>query len=146
MRDNMVILKKFNELTNKELWEIAMLRTSVFALEQSITEEELETSDYNAVHYFVKKEDEIVAYARLIQINEKYYIGIVCTNINYRKLGFQKQIINKTIKTTNETNTLYVSSQIHIVDFYLKFGFKPIGDTYIDAGIIHQLLILEKYN
>lgn len=140
----MVFCKTFNELTNKELWEIAMLRTSVFTLEQEITEEELDTNDYNALHYFIKEDEVIISYARLVKIKGKHYIGRVCTNKDYRRLGKQKEIIKEIIKTTKKINTLYVSSQIQIIDFYLKFGFKPIGDTYLDAGIIHQLLILEK--
>lgn len=140
----MVIYKSFNDLTNKELWEIAILRTSVFTLEQNITEEELETNDYNAIHYFVKEDDVIISYARLIKSKEIYYIGRVCTKKDYRNLGKQKLIIQKIIKTTHKINTLYVSSQIHIVDFYLKFGFKLIGEPYVEAGLIHQLLIFEK--
>lgn len=140
----MIISKTFSELTGKEIWEIAMLRTNVFTLEQEIKEEELEVDDYKAIHYFIKNNDEIVSYARLIETNGKYYIGRVCTSKAFRNQGKQKQIINEIINKNKNIKTLYVSSQIQVVKFYLRFGFKEEDNTYMDAGILHQLLILEK--
>ena len=55
------------------------------------------------------------------KIKGKYYIGRVCTKKEYRKQGKQKQIIKEIIKQL-KTLILYVSSQIQIVDFYLKFA------------------------
>lgn len=137
----MVIKKSFNELTNKELWQIAMLRVNVFALEQNIKVEELEIDDYDAIHYFIKKDEIIIAYARVLFTNNVYKLGRVCTNLKYRNKGFQKEIINAIIK---DYNNLVVSSQEEIVSFYEKFGFKKVGKKYLEAGIMHQKLVLDK--
>lgn len=133
----MVKSKSFEELSNYELWEIAMLRSSVFTFEQKIMEEELEEADYQARHYFIKKNNKVVAYARLI--NNK--IGRICTNKNYRNQGYQTKIINS-IKS--EFDEIVISSQLPVVSFYEKLGFKSVGKVYLEANIKHIKMVYNK--
>lgn len=127
----MVIKKHFNELTNKELWQIAMLRTNVFAVEQNFKVEELEENDYEAIHYFIKENDKIIAYSRVFNNS----LGRVCTNKDYRGQGYQTRIIKEILKESSE---LHVSSQMHVVKFYESLGFKMKGDRHFEAGALHQ--------
>src|SRR5690554_5759135 len=131
----MVIKKVFNNLTNKELWEIAMLRTNVFLVEQEIKENELEIEDYKAIHYFIKDNDVIVSYARIIFLNNIPKLGRVCTNVDYRRKGLQTKIINEIILDFKE---IELSAQIQSISFYEKLGFKPIGEVYLEANIKHK--------
>ena len=36
---------------------------------------------------------------------------------------------------------IYLNSQVSAMDFYLPFGFKPVGDRFEEAGIMHQQMI-----
>lgn len=139
----MVIKKEFNDLSNKELWEIAMLRTNVFLIEQEIKENELEIEDYQAIHYFIKHNDVIVSYARVVFLNNFPKLGRVCTDINYRKQGLQSKIINKIILDHKE---IELSAQVQTINFYKKLGFRPIGEVYLEANIKHQKMIYNKEN
>lgn len=137
----MVLVKKFHELTNKEVWQIAMLRVAVFTIEQNIQEPELELLDYNAIHYFIKKDNVIIAYARVLPLNKKVKVGRVCTNLKYRNQGYQKAIMKKII---NDNDKIIVSAQETVIDFYKKFNFIEIGERYFEAGIKHQKMIFKK--
>ena len=137
----MVILKKFNELTRKELWEIARLRIDVFTLEQKIDENDLDDEDYKALHIYIKDKDKIVSYARILKDDDFIKVGRVCTNINYRNLGLQTKIFKYIIKKYEK---IYVSSQDQVVSFYEKLGFKKVGDKYLEANILHQKLTFTK--
>lgn len=137
----MVIVKNFDELTNKEVWEIAMLRVAVFTIEQNIKEKELELDDFKATHYFIKKDNLIVAYARVLPLVNRVKVGRVCTDINYRNQGFQKAIMSQIIIDNNE---IVVSAQEAVIDFYKKFKFIKTGNIYLEAGIKHQKMIFSK--
>ena len=133
----MVIKKTFEELSNYELWQIAMLRSNVFTIEQKILEEELEDKDYKALHYFIKEDNKIIAYARMIDNK----LGRVCTNINYRNKGYQTKII-KTIM--GDYNSLIISAQLQVVNFYKNLGFKEEGVIYLEANIKHIKMTYNK--
>lgn len=136
----MTIKKVFGELTNKELWEIAILRSSVFTIEQNIKENELEELDYKAIHYFIKKNNVVVSYARVIQENEKIKLGRVCTKLDYRGQGLQTKIIRTII---DEHKEVELSAQIQTISFYQTLGFETIGDIYLEANIKHQRMIIK---
>lgn len=137
----MVIKKEFQQLTNKELWEIAILRTNVFTIEQRIEESELDIEDYEATHYFIKIENIIVSYARVVFVNGIPKLGRVCTNQSFRNKGLQTKIIKEII---NEYDYFELSAQNQTINFYKKHGLKAVGEKYLEANIIHQKMIYNK--
>lgn len=65
-------LKKFNELSNQELYEILQLRSEVFVVEQTCIYQDIDGKDYKALHLFGEKEGEIVAYTRLFKAGDYF--------------------------------------------------------------------------
>lgn len=46
------------------------------------------------------------------------------------------------MKIKNHYKRVYIGSQKQAIDFYLKLGFTPFGDEFIEAEIVH--LSMEK--
>lgn len=134
----MVFQKKFNELTNLELLQIMQLRQTVFMIEQKIYEVDIDEFDPQALHCFVKREGNIVSYARLIINHDQLYVGRVCTAIKYRNQGFATEIM-KELQKNHEV--LAVSAQIQVIPYYKKLGFQVAGNKYKEAGIWHQKMV-----
>src|SRR5690554_4675709 len=137
----MVFQKSFKELTKEELVEIFKLRQSVFMVEQGILEVDIDAHDLLCLHLFIKKDGQIISYARLIEEKDQLYIGRVVTHPKYRKQGFSTEII-EFLKQAHDV--LAVSSQEPKVEYYKKLDFKVVGRRYKEAGIWHQKMVYIK--
>jgi predicted GNAT family N-acyltransferase len=45
-----------------------------------------------------------------------------------------KEVLNDVLK---ENKPVYLHAQVQVVGFYEKFGFKPVGDEFVEADIRH---------
>ena len=59
------IVKKFNELTAGELYEILKARSAVFLLEQNIVCQDMDDVDYDSYHFFICDDKKVMAYLRV---------------------------------------------------------------------------------
>ena len=64
--------KHFSELSLNELYEILKLRAEIFVVEQNCVYNDLDNLDTNAVHQFLRKNGEIVAYSRLLKPGSRF--------------------------------------------------------------------------
>ncbi len=51
-----LVIKEFNELTTKELYELLKARAEIFVVEQNCVYQDLDDIDYNSLHIFYEKE------------------------------------------------------------------------------------------
>ena len=142
-----LFVKRFNELTIEELYEILKVRVDVFVAEQKCSYKELDEKDKSAYHIYLKENDWIKAYLRVIDAGvsfEEVSIGRVLTT--ERGKGFANIIINEGIKVSREllkANKIKIEAQVYAQKMYEKFGFKPISEEFLDDGIPHILLKLD---
>ena len=61
-----LVVKHFSELSAEELFEIYKLRVSVFVVEQNCPYQEVDDADRVAYHLWLKDEDGVEAYARVL--------------------------------------------------------------------------------
>ena len=59
-----LVIKRFNELTTTELYEILRARAEVFVVEQNCVYQDLDDMDYNSLHIFLEEEGKVKAYLR----------------------------------------------------------------------------------
>ena len=98
-----LILKHFRELTLDELADIYRLRVSVFVVEQNCPYQEIDAADKTAYHLYLKDEDGIQAYARVLPpgaVFETCSIGRVLSK--KRRCGLGTQIVNAAIAAAKE--------------------------------------------
>lgn len=141
-----LMVKKFDELTTKELYEILKSRAEVFIKEQNINYQDMDNIDYLAYHFFFMEEDKVVAYLRAFATDEKdtLQIGRVLT-INHGN-GLGKKLMEETInylKNNTDIKVLTMHAQKHAIGFYEKLGFKTIGDEFIEEEIVHITMTLK---
>lgn len=145
-------VKKFDELSIDELYELIRLRIEVFVVEQDCPYQELDSKDQEAIHLFGRRKGELVAYSRLFPksvVNENSSIGRVIVKESARGKGYGQALLKKAIEylevELQETKIL-IHAQLYLQDFYESFGFKKVSDIYLLDGINHLDMRRERYN
>lgn len=138
-----VFVKTFDQLSNRELYQIMQLRSEVFVVEQDCAYQDLDGRDEKALHIFGVKEGNIVAYTRVFgpgDYFENVSIGRVVVNKKQRKFGFGKVIMEASLKEVQKKfpeATIELSAQTYLIKFYEDLGFKTQGEGYLEDGIPH---------
>ncbi|BCR35625.1 ElaA protein [Mariniplasma anaerobium] len=136
--------KKFNQLTNQEIYDMLDLRYTVFLMEQKIFYVDTDYKDQDSMHYFIKNdEDKIISYLRVLPKGlkyEEYSVGRVVTDFNYRKKGLAT-LLMETVKKDLIGNPIRISGQAYLKDYYENLGFKTVLGPYIEEGIQHYEML-----
>ncbi|WP_125154058.1 GNAT family N-acetyltransferase [Clostridium rectalis] len=142
------ILKRFDELSNLELYNIIKERVNVFIVEQNCCYEELDDKDLLSIHLFRKDEfNNIIAYLRIIPISEQdkhTYIGRVLVKKEYRNKGIFLSMMKAAqefiFKELGEKE-INLSAQNYLRNGYEKLGFKAISNVYLEDDIPHIKMV-----
>lgn len=143
-------LKTFNQLTNTELYNILQERTNVFVVEQNCPYPEVDGKDVQSYHLYKEDNGEIVAYLRILPPGVSYAelsIGRVLVKKEYRGQKLARELMSYALQfieeELNET-TVKIQAQDYLRNFYSSFGFEAISEVYLDDGIPHVDMLLEK--
>lgn len=142
--------QSFSELKNTELYEILALRQKIFIVEQQDIYLDADSKDLNAIHLMGYDDDadkKIIAYARIIfpdaenNHQNTASFGRVIVDKSYRGIGLAKILIQYILDYLQNSDyskyPVKISAQIYLIDFYKSFGFKTLGETYLDGTIEH---------
>jgi ElaA protein len=138
-----VIIKEFKELTAEELYEILKLRINIFIVEQKCPYEECDDKDKNSYHLYLKEDDKILAYLRVVKKGISYdeiSIGRVVVNSKYRGQNLGRELMTKAINFITEKlkeKNIRISAQLYLEEFYKSFGFKSVSSQYLEDNIPH---------
>ncbi len=144
------IFKKFDELTASELYSIMQLRNEVFVVEQNCVYQDADDKDQKSFHLCGWDDEKLVAYTRIIPQGISYTeasIGRVVTSPAYRKTGAGRQLMKESIRRGfSEFNctAIKIGAQIYLTAFYQSFGFVQCSNEYLEDGIPHIEMILNK--
>jgi predicted GNAT family N-acyltransferase len=134
---------KIIEARTKDLLQKAYnLRFEVFVKEQNVPVEiERDEYDKTATHVIVidEKSCECIGYGRIVIKDKIAKIGRVAIKKEFRKKGYGKRICLKLINIAHRAGIkdIRLNSQLEVVEFYKKLGFKEYGDIFIEANIEH---------
>ena len=140
-------VKKFEELTVSELYDLLKLRTAVFVVEQTCPYMELDDRDQKALHVWLEDEGEIAAYLRVLDR------GVECGHVSIgrvlavkRRQGLGSRILKAGIDAAVEffhADKIYLEAQTYARSLYEKQGFRQISGEFQLDGIPHIRMILD---
>ena len=142
------VVKKFDELTVEELYEILKLRSEVFVVEQDCVYQDIDDKDKGAWHVFLRDDDGLEAYLRVLDKGaafDEVSIGRVVDR--KRGQGFGKAIMDEGIKVAVDklgADRIKIVAQSYAEGFYAKMGFVTVSEEFMYDGIPHVYMIWEK--
>ena len=124
------VIKNFSELSTEEIYNILKLRSEVFVVEQNCVYQDIDEKDQKAVHLFLEKNNEIMAYTRIFKKGDYYEenpsIGRVVVSKKERGKKLGKEIMIKSInfiKKELKERKIELSAQKYLDKFYKDLDF-----------------------
>lgn len=137
-------IKRFNELTPAELYEILKLRNAVFIVEQNCAYQDIDGLDETAYHMWLEDENGIAAYVRLLPPGVRFDDSVIGRVIAVRRRsGVGSQIVRTAQSAVREvfgTDSVTIEAQVYAREFYEKLGFVQQSDEFDEDGIPHILM------
>ncbi len=143
------ILKHFNELSLRQLYEIGSLRQEIFVVEQNCPYVDFDGKDYECYHLMGYDDNALLqAYSRLVPKGLSYpndiSIGRVVNSAKVRGTGIgiklMKESIDACVKLWGE-RPIRISAQTYLLSFYNSLGFESTGKEYLEDNIPHTEML-----
>ena len=136
-----LVVKHFSELSAEELFEIYKLRVSVFVVEQKCPYQDVDDADRAAYHIWLKDEDGIEAYARVLPAGVTFSTASIGRVIAVkRRCGLGSKIVAAAISTAEnelKADKITIEAQVYARALYEKFGFRQTSEEFFEDGIPH---------
>ena len=134
-------IKRFEDLTNREVYEILKARMDVFMIGQGIHVLDMDDVDYEALHLFETDADgRVTAYLRLFpEENDPKALHFGRVLAIPQRSGKGRALIAAMEDYARKTGKarLTCSAQLGSAGFYEKCGFVRTTEVYEEAGIPH---------
>lgn len=138
------IIKHFNELSAKEIYAMLQLREAVFQIEQNCLYIDIDDKDQHCYHLMYFQEEILLGYARIVPKGISYKnavsFGRLCTANKFRNKGLGYILMNEImqqIQALYPNETITISAQTYLVPFYSQYGFKTVGQAYLEDQLPH---------
>ncbi len=134
------VLKRFDELTLQELYEILRVRSAVFVVEQNCVYQDIDETDQRSMHLFYEEDGRIKAYLRFFdKLDEEGTIQIGRVLTMERKKGLGSMLLHECMHLLKEKKIqrAYLEAQEYATGFYEKEGFYIDSDVFLEDGIPH---------
>lgn len=120
------------------------LRTNVFFVEQKVDEEELDGRDQEPTteHLWIADQEGVAAYLRVLvdaeaeHLDARRLFGRVAVRADRRGEGLAQVLIERVIADHGH-EAMLLHAQAYVQSLYLKYGFVPFGELFVEAGIDH---------
>ena len=142
-----LVVKRFDELTSRELYEILRIRVSVFVVEQQCPYQELDGWDLRAYHVFLRDDEGIQAYLRVLDPGTVFpEISLGRVLALRRRCGLGSRIVAAGLEVARERmqgTRIRIEAQTYARGLYEKFGFRQVSEEFLEDGIPHIQMLLE---
>ena len=135
-------VKKFEELTLNELYDIMHLQQEVFVVEQNCAYIDADYKDQKSLMVNGYFKNKLVAHTRIVFPGISYKeasIGRVVTHQKTRGSGLGQLLMDKSIETLEQNfgSTCRISAQTYLINFYKKYGFEISSEEYLEDDLPH---------
>jgi predicted GNAT family N-acyltransferase len=147
-KGSLMQLKCFPVQTAQEMEECLSIRHAVFVEEQGVpSEREIDGLDPAARHFAVSADGGLIATCRVRLIGSAAKIERVAVLKSHRSRGvggvLMKYILQEFTRA-GDIELFKLGAQAEAVPFYERLGFVKRGQEYMDAGLPHYDMVLEK--
>ncbi len=138
-------VKRFDELTPDELYEIIKTRFDIFVIEQNIMCRDLDDVDKTALHVFCRNEEgRVTGYLRVFwndRATGVAQIGRVVTLTH--GIGIGGALLAKGIDVARRMGAtgILLHSQEYAIGYYAKQGFEVTSDIFFEDTIPHVEMV-----
>ncbi len=138
---------QFNQLTGAQVYDILQLRELVFTFEQKCSERDIDDVDRTALHYVMYSGDQLAAYLRVYSADSKLKMGRIVVHPSQQGKGLGRKMMVDAMNYLSRhyaDKTIEMSAQYYLEKFYQSLGFETISEIYLEAGIEHVNMRLNK--
>ena len=138
------ICKEYKDLSTDELYSILRVRQEVFILEQNCNYLDTDNYDQYSQHLLGYESDKLVAYMRIVKPGKIYSdvsFGRILVKKEFRNKGLGIELMKKGLDLFPPTQVIVMSAQLYLERFYHIFGFKSVGEVYLEDEIPHIKMI-----
>lgn len=139
-----LIIKHFDELSARELYEIVRARQEIFLMEQGIICRDFDGNDYNCLHCCLFEGEKVVAYMRAFLDKGEIHLGRFLTIRHGEGLG--RLLMESALPIVKERlgeGKITFHAQRHAEGFYKRLGFVTVSDVFLEEGIEHVIMSSE---
>jgi len=136
-------IRKFDELTNEELYQLLRLRSEVFVVEQQCNFLDMDNKDQKCTHLLGWKDDVLLAHSRIVPAGVSYEfpsIGRIVVSGKGRGMGLGVELLNVSIAELEGLfgkSVIRIGAQLYLKKFYESFGFQKTSEVYLEDEIEH---------
>lgn len=138
------VWRSFSELTADELYDIFVLRQTVFVVEQNCAYLDADGADRQSRHLYKRDASGLmIAYLRLVDPGVKYEepsIGRVITHPKVRRTGAGRELMAEGLRGAEKYfpgAAVRIGAQRWAESFYRSLGFESTGREYMEDDIPH---------
>lgn len=149
-KDILFIVRTYEALNKKQLYEILRLRAEVFVVEQNCPYQDVDGKDDTALHVLGYIGDQLMAYTRIFEAGNYFdhaSIGRVVVKKEFRKHTYGQELMEFSIRAVHTQGLgefIEISAQKYLERFYTDLGFAPTGAEYLEDGIPHLRMIRKR--
>lgn len=148
MKKMKVVIKKFEELSVAELYEILRVRSEVFVVEQNCVYQDLDCVDQEAYHVYFEEDGHILAYLRVVDKGKRLDEVSLGRVISLkRRCGLGSELMKVGIQVAKEkfgAKRIKIGAQLYAKPFYEQVGFRVCAGEYLEDGIPHIYMMYEE--
>ncbi|MBC8346407.1 MAG: GNAT family N-acetyltransferase [Candidatus Marinimicrobia bacterium] len=131
--------------TSEEKNAVIEIRRKVFIQEQKIPEPiEIDANEENATYALATINNNPVGTFRWRKTNGGIKLERLAVLPEYRTRGIGGKLTQFVIGQIDEEDKIYLNAQENVIQFYSRYGFKPVGLPFEEAGIPHQKMVYLK--
>lgn len=141
MRPPDIVIKRARWPADAEA--IRSVRHLVFVTEQGIPESlEWDGTDATCLHLLAMTRGSIPV--GTLRMQPDGHVGRLAVLASCRRQGIGGELLQTLIQIAAEQGqtTLFLNAQCTAIDFYTRFGFRPDGPVFQEAGIAHRRMVL----
>jgi len=141
----------FGQLSVHQLYAALRLRQEIFVVEQDCVFLDTDGLDQDSIHMLCWRNDELLACQRCLKPGLAYSqssIGRIAVSAAARGVQLGRELVSRGIAYNLQTwpdSDIRIGAQARLEAFYSSLGFVVDGDCYMEDGIEHVHMNLDRH-